>query len=719
MNRISILVVNCNTDPALTAAIDVSAKAAATPYTTVITAAPSWGVSSAESYLDSYISAVAVLDLLESWPDPVDAVVLAGFGEHGRDAARELLDVPVVDITDASAQVAMSLAPRYGVVTSLDRTVVQIEESLDNAGVRTACVGVRATGIPVLDLGDYARTSAAVVGVAAGLMAEGAEAIVLGCAGMAGLADELTWQLSMPVVDPVRAGVGVAEMLARLNLKTSKIKTYARPLDKPRMGWPTGFPNPSVHSDDSDVRATASPRGEEYCMEIDRDRLADLIGRECTRYRHIHPASAAVHDQAHHLLGRVPMTWMSKWSGGFPIVLERAKGNRVVDIDGNEYVDFALGDTGAMAGHSPEPTVHAIVHRVGELGGISAMLPTEDAEWVGAELTRRFGMPQWSFSLSATDANRWMLRIARLVTGRPRVLVFSYSYHGTVDESFIVLNEDGVARSRPGNVGPAVDPTTTTRVAAWNDLTSVERELANGDVAAILTEPALTNIGIVLPQPGFLDGLRELADKHGTLLIIDETHTISAGPGGMTRRDGLRPDAVVVGKAIGGGIPCGAYGITEEIAEQVRAAVSDGRADMVDVGGVGGTLAGNALSVAAMRVTLAEVLTDEAFTSMIAASRRYTDEVRRVIGAAELPWTIVQLGARAEYRFCDPAPVDGNQSAAAADDALDEYFHLYTANRGILMTPFHNMALMCSTTTVADVDRYTEVFAGAVAELVG
>jgi glutamate-1-semialdehyde 2,1-aminomutase len=450
---------------------------------------------------------------------------------------------------------------------------------------------------------------------------------------------------------------------------------------------------------------------------VDRRRLAQLLERERDRYHAEHPGSRRVHDDAGHLLGRVPMTWMNKWAGGFPLAFESARGNRVTDVDGREYLDFALGDTGAMAGHSPEPTVRAVVDRIATRGGITTMLPTADAEWVGAELARRFGLPVWSFTLSATDANRWAVRLARLVTGRPKLLVFAHCYHGTVDETFVVLDAGGRAASRPGNVAPAVDPTTTTRVAEWNDLASVERALAHGDVAAILTEPALTNIGIVLPQPGFLDGLRALATRYQSLLMIDETHTISAGPGGMTGRDGLRPDVLVVGKAIGGGIPCGAYGLSADVADEVQRRAGSGAADLVDVGGVGGTLAGNALSLAAMRATLSEVLTDDAFRHMTALATRYTTDVEGILDDAGLPWSISQLGARAEYRFARPAPRSGTASAAAGDADLEDFLHLYTVNRGVLLTPFHNMALMCPATGGSDVDRHTEVFAGAVEEL--
>jgi glutamate-1-semialdehyde 2,1-aminomutase len=456
----------------------------------------------------------------------------------------------------------------------------------------------------------------------------------------------------------------------------------------------------------------------QYPSASSADRLTALIEAERDRYAAARPESRRLFSAATHLFGSVPMTWMAKWSGGFPIYLDRAEGARVIDVDGHSYADFALGDTGAMAGHSPAPVAEAIRSRAIERGGITAMLPTEDGEWVGAELSRRFGLAKWSFTLSATDANRWSIRLARLVTGRPKILVFSYSYHGSVDETFVVLDDEGTPQSRPGNVGPAVDPTETTRVAHFNDLASVERELAHGDVAVIVTEPALTNIGIVLPEPGFLDGLSRLAAEHGTLLLIDETHTFSAGPAGMTGTEQLAPDIVVIGKSIGGGIPCGAYGLSERVAARVSELARGGSADLDDVGGIGGTLAGNALSTAAMRATLSQVLTADAFHGMIALSTCYTTSVRSTIERYGLPWSIAQLGARAEFRFTSPSPRTGNESAAAANPALDEYFHLYLANRGVLLTPFHNMALMSPATSAADVDLHCELFTEAVIQLI-
>ena len=443
--------------------------------------------------------------------------------------------------------------------------------------------------------------------------------------------------------------------------------------------------------------------------------LLVLLAEETATYESRTPHSRRLFGEADHLFGRVPMTWMNKWSGGYPIYLAQAHGNRIVDVDGHEYVDFALGDTAAMAGHSPRPTIEAVQRRIGESGGITTMMPSVDAEWVAAELTRRFGLPLWSFTLSATDANRWALRLARMATGRSKVLSFAYCYHGSVDETFAVRDGQGRTVIRSGGVGAPIDITQTSRSAEFNDLASVEEALRHGDVAVCITEPALTNIGIVLPEPGFLDGLRELCTRYGTLLLIDETHTISVGPGGATTSWGLVPDIFVIGKSIGGGIPTGAYGITRALADRINA---HAEADLIDVGGVGGTLAGNVLTTAAMRATLGEVLTAPAFDHMISLATRFREGVEATLSHYDIPWSITQLGARAEYRFTRPAPRNGTESAAAGAPETEEYLHLFMANRGLLMTPFHNMALMCPQTTLADVDMHTILFREAIATLV-
>ena len=447
---------------------------------------------------------------------------------------------------------------------------------------------------------------------------------------------------------------------------------------------------------------------------IDRARVGALLAEERTRFAAAHPRSAAAHaDATRHLLGGVPMPWMAKWAGGFPVYLAEARGARVVDLDGHEYADLCLGDTGAMAGHSPPPTVAAVRERFEVRGGATVMLPTEDAAWVGGELERRFGLPQWQFTLSATDANRFALRFCRQLTGRRKVLVFAWCYHGSVDETFVVL-EHGRPRARQGLVGAAVDPTETTAVVEFGDLPALEAALAGGEIAAVLAEPALTNIGIVLPEPGFWDGVREACTRTGTLLIIDETHTLSAGPGGCTRAWGLDPDLVTLGKAIGGGVPIGAYGVSAAVASRLAA---DTEGDYEDVGGIGGTLAGNALSLAAARATLAEVLTGDAFARMTVLQERFSGGVRATIARHDLPWCVVELGARAEYRFAPEPPRTGAESAAAADPGLEDYLHLALLNRGVLITPFHNMALMSPATTEAEVDRHTDAFADAVAAL--
>ena len=449
---------------------------------------------------------------------------------------------------------------------------------------------------------------------------------------------------------------------------------------------------------------------------IDRSRLSTLFEREQALFAERNPKSRAAYDAADNLFGKVPMTWMNKKAGGFPIYFDRASGNRIWDIDGHEYIDFALGDTGAMAGHSNPVVVEAIKNRVDALGGMTTMLPTEDAQWVAKNLTERFGMAKWSFSLTATDANRWAIRLVRAITGKPKILFNAYCYHGSVDEALIVVGPDGEGMSRPGNVGSPVEVTETSRVAEFNDLEGLERQLKNGDVAAVLMEPAMTNIGIVLPEPGYLEGVRELTRKYDALLIIDETHTFSAGWGGMTMRDKLEPDIFVIGKAIAGGIPTGTYGLSEGFAERVLERTD---LDLVDMGGVGGTLAGNPLSVAAMRATLEHVLTKENFEDMIDLATYFTDGVNELFDKYDLPWAINQLGARAEYRFARPYPITGTAAYESADAELEDFLHLYLANRGILLTPFHNMALMCPTTTKADVDKHQEVFEEAIRELLG
>jgi glutamate-1-semialdehyde 2,1-aminomutase len=347
--------------------------------------------------------------------------------------------------------------------------------------------------------------------------------------------------------------------------------------------------------------------------------------------------------------------------------------------------------------------------------GITLMLPSEDAIVVGEELQKRFGLPYWQFALTATDANRFSIRLARHITARPKILVFNWCYHGTVDESFITL-AGGVAKARRGNIGPAVDPSVTTTVVEFNDLSALEASLKKEDIACVLAEPALTNVGIVLPQPGYHAALREITRRYGTLLIIDETHTICAGPGGYTRAENLEPDFLVFGKPIAGGVPGAAYGFTAEVAQCIleRQNLED-----CDTGGIGGTLAGNALSLAAMRATLQKVLTKDAFDRMIPMAERWTEGVSKAIAEFDLPWTVTRLGCRAEYLFASQTPRNGTEAHDAMDFELERFMHLYAMNRGILLTPFHNMALMSPVTSKEDIDQHTKVFRDAAKELVG
>jgi glutamate-1-semialdehyde 2,1-aminomutase len=447
---------------------------------------------------------------------------------------------------------------------------------------------------------------------------------------------------------------------------------------------------------------------------INRARLTEQLHLERQRFIAAHPRSRELFERAQaSLLAGVPMNWMVRWAGDFPVFVKAGQGAHFTDVDGNAYLDFCLGDTGAMTGHAPAPTVAAIIEQVQR--GLTFMLPTEDAVWVGEELARRFGLPYWQIAMTATDANRFVLRLARQITRRPKVLVFNWCYHGSVDEALISLNADGRSGPRPGNVGPAVDPALTTKVIEFNDLPALEAALAPGDVACVLAEPALTNIGIVHPDPGYHAALREITRRTGTLLVIDETHTICAGPGGYTRAHNLEPDLFVIGKPIAGGLPAAAYGMSEAVAQRIQANTF---LDEADVGGVGGTLSGNALAMAAIRATLQHVLTPEAYAHTIPLAERFEAGVQSVIAEFGLPWIVKRLGNRAEYWFRPTPPRNGAEAAAAVDPELDRYMHLAALNRGILMTPFHNMALLAPQVTQADIDRHTEVFRESVKAIV-
>ena len=444
------------------------------------------------------------------------------------------------------------------------------------------------------------------------------------------------------------------------------------------------------------------------------ERIAELMKIEEQRFLDLHKESTAAFTRSSKVMHEgVPMSWMAKWPGAHPVFVKEAKGAHFTDLDGLDYIDFCLGDTGSMTGHSPAATVAAVKAQIDK--GITAMLPSENAAIVSDLLRERFGLPLWQFTVSATDANRHVIRYSRMITGRSKIVVIDRCYHGSVDETFATLDDAGFTVKREGNIGAPVDLDITTRVVEFNDLPAMEAALAHGDVAAILMEPAMTNIGIVLPEAGYLKGVEDLCKKYGTLLIIDETHTISVGAGGMTKQLGLKPDFFTIGKALAAGIPVGTFGMTQAVADAIKAQIE---IEKIDTGGIGGTLAGNILALAAMRATLTDVLTDANFAKMIELGDRWSDGVDAAIKEFDLDWHCNRLGARGEYIFKGKAPRTGKEAADSGDFALEQYIHLRLLNDGFLLTPFHNMALMCPDTTAADVDAHTAAFRAMCADLI-
>jgi glutamate-1-semialdehyde 2,1-aminomutase len=443
-------------------------------------------------------------------------------------------------------------------------------------------------------------------------------------------------------------------------------------------------------------------------------RIAAVFESEQAAYVAAHPRS--LQRTGHGIAGfyeGVPMHWMRDWSMPFPFLVESAHGSVLRDVDGHEYADFCLGDTGSMFGHSPAPVAEAIQRQAAR--GLTYMLPTEDAIAVGRLLAERFGLPHWQVATTATDANRFALRVARAVTGRPKIMVFNGCYHGTVDETFVRLI-DGKAANRPGLLGQVADLTRLARVVEFNDLPALERELAHGDVACVISEPVLTNSCMVLPEPGFHAELRRLTRLAGTLLLIDETHTISTGPGGYTRAHGLEPDLFVLGKPVAGGIPASVWGFTDEVAARLTAA----RSQMPPGhSGMGTTLSANALSLAAMRANLEHVMTDAAYASMEAGAERLAAGLGAVIEQYRLPWHVVRVGARVEF-ICAPGPLrNGSEAEAAHAPALERVIHLGLLNRGCLIAPFHNMMLVCPATTTAQIDALSAAFDAVASRLLG
>lgn len=452
---------------------------------------------------------------------------------------------------------------------------------------------------------------------------------------------------------------------------------------------------------------------------LDAQRTQALLDRELAEFARLHPRSLASFTvgQDHYLYG-APSHWMRRWAGGFPLSVQAAHGARLTCVDGIDYVDFCLGDTGGMCGHGHPAIAAAVAAQLSR--GATLMLPTPDAAWVGEELARRFGLRYWGFTTSASDANRAAVRMARMVTGREKVLVFDGCYHGSVEEAHVALAEDGGMELRNGIHANAVDHARVSKVIAFNDPAALEAALAPGDVACVLAEPFMTNFGMISPVPGFLDALREITRRTGTLLVLDETHTFSSGPGGYTGRHGLAPDFFVLGKAVGGGVPVGLYGVSAEVAERLWRVVPKVKPTEVRQSahlGFGGTLAGSALQVAAVRVVLAEVLTDAAFARMIGLAEDLAVRARQVIAAHGLPWYVEQVGARVETMYAPQAPRNAADVRRGRDGALESLLHVYFMNRGVLITPFHSMLLMCPATEAGDTARYLAVLDAFCAEL--
>jgi glutamate-1-semialdehyde 2,1-aminomutase len=445
---------------------------------------------------------------------------------------------------------------------------------------------------------------------------------------------------------------------------------------------------------------------------IPREAIERMLESERRSFLERHPRSRALAGRgASHWLAGVPMHWMSDWGTPFPVHVELAQGAEMQDVDGNRYADFCLGDSGAMYGHSP-PAVTAALRAQADRG-LTTMLPGEQAPIVGELLAARFGLPFWQLAQTASDANRSVIRWARAITRRPAVLVFDQCYHGMVDDTFVGL-ADGVVRNQPGLVGQVTDVAASTRCVEFNDLAAVDSVLKARDVACVLAEPVMTNAGMVLPEPGFLDALRRLTRQHRTLLAIDETHTLSSGVGGYSGVARLEPDFFIAGKAIAGGFPCAVYGFTAEVEERIRgllAARPPGRS------GIGTTLSGNPMAMTALRACLEEVMTPAAHAHMIAMAERLEDGLERLVDLERLPWHVQRVGARLELGFTRRPPRTGRQSVDGLPALLPEAIRLYLMNRGLVITPFHNMMLMSPVTSAASVDRLASAWAQCVDEL--
>jgi len=462
-----------------------------------------------------------------------------------------------------------------------------------------------------------------------------------------------------------------------------------------------------------DGNSTSSPAAERPGrLGLDWARAQSFAARERERYILENPASAALAAEAcQHLLFGVPLHWMNDWGTPFALHVDRAQGAKVIDVDGHERVDFCLGDTGAMFGHSPQPVAAALQSQATR--GYTTMLATADASEVARLLAQRFGLPFWQFALSATDANRYIVRWIRAATGRNKILVFNGCYHGTIEDVFVDL-VNGQPVQRDSLLGQVHDLTAHTVVVEFNDLSALDAALAAGNVACVLAEPVMTNIGMVLPDPGYWTQAQQIIRRHGALLVMDETHTISTGPGGYARAHGIEPDALVLGKPVGGGVPCAVYGMTSALATRAVKAKTDAPPGH---SGIGTTLTGNMLSMSAMRAALSHVMTAKAYQHMLPLAERLADGLRAATVRHRLPWCVTQVGARVEFQFCATPPRNGTEAEAILDGQLEHLIHLGLLNRGVLITPFHNMMLVCPSTTEDDVEQLLSALDAVLAEI--
>ncbi|MDP2070127.1 aspartate aminotransferase family protein [Methylotenera sp.] len=441
----------------------------------------------------------------------------------------------------------------------------------------------------------------------------------------------------------------------------------------------------------------------------------EILAYERTNYLKLHPRSIAFSAKANqHFLYGVPMHWMNDWGTPVPLFVQQAQGAHFSCADDIDYTDFCLGDTGAMFGHSPLPVAKAIAAQANS--GYTTMLPSTLAPNVGEALAEHFGLPYWQLATTATDANRFVLRWARAVTGRQKLLVFDGCYHGTIDDTMVdmVISDDtmadaieGKTANRASLLGQVYDLGLHTVAVPFNDSEAVERELAKGNIACVLTEPALTNCGMVLPKDGFIKSLRELTKKYDSLLVLDETHTISTGRGGWAKANHVTPDFLVIGKPIAGGLPASAYGFSTEMAARMKIAKDSAPSGH---SGIGTTLSGNMMTLAAIHATLTEVATAEAYTHMLTMAEDLERLLTASINSHKLLWNITRLGARLELQFCAETPKNAQEARDAQNETLESAIHLYLLNRGVLLTPFHNMMLVCPATNNADLNLLIRVF---------